>query len=101
MGLILHGLLQHAHQGKDVPEDKRHIVVPLLGEFKGKQGEWWHLLLIAAATSSGFKPNIWLDRVVALLRAEGNREGPVICEEDGMLINANKLGDTFHEQLAK
>ena len=25
----------------------------------------------------------------------------MICEEDGMLINANKLDDTFHEQLAK
>eukprot|EP00957_Ditylum_brightwellii_P086780 6603965-Ditylum_brightwellii.AAC.1 len=29
-------LLQHAHQGKDVPEDKRHIAVLLLGEFKSK-----------------------------------------------------------------
>eukprot|EP00957_Ditylum_brightwellii_P151967 11572186-Ditylum_brightwellii.AAC.1 len=84
-----------------MPRDERHIVIPLLGDFKYKQGEWWHLLLIAATPSSGFKPQIWLDIVVALLKAEGKGEGPVICDEDGTLISANKLEDTFHEHLIK
>eukprot|EP00957_Ditylum_brightwellii_P137321 10468990-Ditylum_brightwellii.AAC.2 len=41
------GLIQHKNDGKfEEKEDLKHVIIPLLGEFKGEQGERWHLLMV-------------------------------------------------------
>eukprot|EP00957_Ditylum_brightwellii_P141369 10771484-Ditylum_brightwellii.AAC.1 len=56
------GLLQHLPDGKGEYPETRHVVIPLLGEFKGERGEQWHLLLLSDVTSSGFKPQLWTEQ---------------------------------------
>eukprot|EP00957_Ditylum_brightwellii_P141193 10757190-Ditylum_brightwellii.AAC.1 len=97
----IQGLLQHLQDGKTEDLEKRHVVIPLLGEFKGELGERWHLLLLADTTKSRFKPSIWTERVALLLRQEGKQEGAVMCEEDGSLLSSSKVEDEFHWQLAQ
>ena len=48
------GFLTYFEAGKDHPEHP-HVMVPLLGRFKGETGERWHLLPIVWKTRSGIK----------------------------------------------
>eukprot|EP00957_Ditylum_brightwellii_P082662 6285451-Ditylum_brightwellii.AAC.1 len=85
-------LLEHADQETvEEHEELRYMVIPLLGEFKGEQGKWWHLVLIADMTKSGFQPRLWTDQVILLLKAEGDTSGPVMCHEDGTLISSSLM----------
>jgi len=49
--------IKHAPKGSD--ESLPHIVLPLLGRFKGEKGEKHHLLPLAAVTDSGIEPRKW------------------------------------------
>lgn len=55
----LHGLQKHLEatqtQGRD------HVVIPLLGRFKGEQNSWYHLAPLAAITSSGLRVRLGLN----------------------------------------
>eukprot|EP00957_Ditylum_brightwellii_P193154 14707645-Ditylum_brightwellii.AAC.1 len=95
----LQGLLQHILDGKNEPKELCHVVIPLLGEFKGERGEWWHLLLLSDVTESGFKPQLWAEWVAAMLRGEGKHHGLVMCDEDGNLLSTAQVEDEFHAQL--
>eukprot|EP00957_Ditylum_brightwellii_P111852 8531107-Ditylum_brightwellii.AAC.2 len=99
--VVIQGLLQHLHNGKKEQEHLRHIVIALLGEFKGKCRERWHLLLLTDTTESGFKPRIWTERVAKLLTAELKKEGVVMCKLDGSLMSSHKLEEEFHTQLSR
>eukprot|EP00957_Ditylum_brightwellii_P043673 3310766-Ditylum_brightwellii.AAC.1 len=70
-------------------DNLKHVVIPLLGEFKGEQGEPWHLVLIADKAKSGFQPRLWTNRVILLLKSEGVTSGPVMCNQDGTLISSS------------
>jgi len=54
--------IKHAEKGEDprLP----HIVLPLIGRFKGERGEKHHLLPLAAVTNSGLEPRKWSLRVI-------------------------------------
>eukprot|EP00957_Ditylum_brightwellii_P159747 12158793-Ditylum_brightwellii.AAC.1 len=67
----LNGLLQHLKDRKEEEAELRHVVIPLLGEFKWEKGEHWHLLLLADITASGFKLRTWTERVALMLKMEG------------------------------
>eukprot|EP00957_Ditylum_brightwellii_P031206 2365089-Ditylum_brightwellii.AAC.1 len=95
------GLLQHLPDGKTGDPETNHVVIPLLGEFKGERGERWHLLLLADVTSSGFKPHIWTERVAAKLKVEGRTSGPVMCDEEGKCMLSLHVEDIFHQQLER
>eukprot|EP00957_Ditylum_brightwellii_P206536 15348892-Ditylum_brightwellii.AAC.1 len=74
------GLLQYSAKGNYEPVDLRHIIMPLLEGFKWEQGEQWHLLLITEVTASGFKPWLWCNHVVSLLRRDDRWSGPCITD---------------------
>jgi hypothetical protein len=61
--LDLGGLHKHIDTGRCHPKH-RHVVAPLLGRFKGEDGERYHLLLMAEVTSSGLEPRWILDYLV-------------------------------------
>ena len=97
----LGGLLQHLDDGTYVGEEYPHVVIPLLGRFKNEVGERWHLMLAAERTNSGFEIGKWTRRVAKMLKLEGKTSGPVLCNEDGSLINAYEIDAEFHRQLVK
>eukprot|EP00957_Ditylum_brightwellii_P170369 12967759-Ditylum_brightwellii.AAC.1 len=52
------GLIQHGSQEVHEDPELQHVVIPLLGEFKGERREHWHLQLTSAESASGFKLKI-------------------------------------------
>jgi hypothetical protein len=58
----LHGLRKYLLQSPELAQD--HVIVPLLGRFKGETGERYHLTPLASETSSGLKVKEWLKRLV-------------------------------------
>eukprot|EP00957_Ditylum_brightwellii_P138765 10577798-Ditylum_brightwellii.AAC.1 len=57
----LQGLLQHLMNGKGGEKETQHVVIPLLGEFNCERGGHWHLILMADAMASGFRPQLWAE----------------------------------------
>eukprot|EP00957_Ditylum_brightwellii_P066801 5069243-Ditylum_brightwellii.AAC.1 len=95
----LQGLLQHILDEKNEPKELCHVVIPSLGEFKGRCSERWHLLLLSDVMELGFKPQLLVERVAAMLRGGGKRHGPVTCDEDSNLLSTVQVEDEFHTQL--
>eukprot|EP00957_Ditylum_brightwellii_P069282 5259324-Ditylum_brightwellii.AAC.1 len=85
----LQGLLEHLMNDKKVKKEIQHVVIPLLGEFKGERGECWHLALMADVMTSGFRP------------AEGRTAGPVMCNSKRELLTSSQVEKEFHAQLAR
>eukprot|EP00957_Ditylum_brightwellii_P071444 5431047-Ditylum_brightwellii.AAC.1 len=97
---LLLGLLEHADQGRvEEHEELRYVVISLLGKFKGKQGKWWHLVLIADKAKSGYQPRLWTHQVIPLFKTEGVTSGPVMRYEDGKSISSPLVEEEFHSQL--
>ena len=46
------------HLGRD------HMVIPLLGQFKGEQNSWHHLSPLAAITRLGLQVQVWVERLI-------------------------------------
>ena len=44
--------------------NKPHVVIALLGQFKGETGEWYHLLPLLAKTSSGLELCKWVGQLI-------------------------------------
>jgi len=92
-------LIDHIERGKH-DDDIPHVVVPLLGRFKGETGERSHLLLLVNTTSSGIQIRKWIGRVVALLKIEGlEGVGPAMCNSDGSPMSSFEVDRYFKDQL--
>ena len=94
-------LINHNERGrndKDIP----HVVVPLLGQFKGETGDRSHLLLLVNETNSGIKIRKWVDRVAVMLAREGHTgAGPAMCERNGDPLASNDVDDFFKSQVER
>ena len=62
-----------------------HIIVTLIGEFKGELGTKHHLIALASETSSGIKLRWWLEELLRVREEEGCRTGPAFGSHDGSL----------------
>ena len=93
------GLIHHLKHGKEVDEATPFCVVPLLGRFKNEDGERWHLMMATSITGSGFKVRMWIERLAAILIAEGKDSGPAFCHPSGRVIKSAELDAEFHTQL--
>jgi hypothetical protein len=56
--------------------ERRHVLVSLLGRFKGEQGTRMHVFPLSDRTSSGIRIRLWLERVVKILLDEEKGELP-------------------------
>jgi hypothetical protein len=67
-----------------------HVLVPLMGRFKGETGERNLLLPFASVTSSGLEVRFWNERLCKLLVEEGKDKdvGPAYCREDGTVARS-------------
>ena len=94
-------LIRHIGRGK-LNVTSPHVVVPLLGRFKGETGERSHLLILANTTSSGLQLRTWVERMVGLLERTGQTNvGPAICDKEGELLPSYLVDLEFKAQIEK
>ena len=70
-------------------DERKHIVVPLMGRFKNETGERNVLLVLVESTQSGIAVQKWLDRLAWILRFERKDTGepsPAICGTNGVVL---------------
>ena len=81
-----------------------HVLVPIIGFFKGEGGTRMHVLPIANETKSGIEARWWLERVVEILNEENNQGCPAFCDKEGYQLREKDLEGVFHpvlEELAR
>ena len=92
-------LIRHVNRGR-THASSPHVVVPLLGRFKGETGERSHLLLMANTTASGIPIRVWVERMVGLLSSKGLSDvGPAICDSKGALLPSYLVDAEFKKQI--
>jgi len=98
MFMDLFGLISKQYRGRD-HKTHPHIIVPLLGRFKGLTGERLIDFTLPLITKSGFQPAIWIDRVVEVHMREGRKNGPVFVNTAGRPCRSNFCENRFIEML--
>lgn len=67
------------------------MAAPLLGRFKGEDGEKYHLLFMPPVTASGLKCRVWMERLVEQRAIEGVFRGAAFVGIDGQPLNSGTL----------
>jgi hypothetical protein len=80
--LDISGFLTYFEAGRDHPVHS-HVMVPLLGRFKGETGERWHLLPIVWKTKSGIEAGVWATRLKESLLERRRLNGFVYANTKG------------------
>jgi hypothetical protein len=95
--LDLAGVMNHIHKGKEgVLPDKPlltgtnltgvpHVVVVLIGKFKGESGVHHHMLSLASTTMSGIALRWWLEKLIQVRQEEGCMHGPAFGYTNGSI----------------
>jgi hypothetical protein len=76
-----------------------HVVMPLLGWFKGEQNTCYHLSFMASVTSLGIHIKRWVERLVRVQEQEGYTHGPAFCDRAGEIARAFEYEVGFIERL--
>ena len=84
--------LQVGKYAQDIP----HIVISLLGKFKGEDGDRMHVLPLANVTKSGIRIRKWLERVARIYREEGRSDSPAFCDKEGYMLTSGDIERVFH-----
>ena len=74
-----------------------HVVLTLLGDFKGENSSDYHILNVANVTRSGLDIRWWVEKLVAVCEAEGRSVGPAFAGPDGRLESSLDYDATFRE----
>ena len=75
-------LIYGIHIGK-YDRQETHVIVSVMGIYKEGDGDLMHLLLLITVTQSAIMIRIWLEILVALLKAEGRNICPAFCDKEG------------------
>jgi hypothetical protein len=68
-----------------------HVIVPLLGRFKGELGLRYHLTPLASVSASGINVRLWVTRLIALRDHDQHFHGPAFCDARGRLLAAQDI----------
>jgi hypothetical protein len=93
----LHGLWKGMEETKHLGRD--HVIIPLLGRFKGEQNTRYHLAPLAAETWSGLKVKLWVERLIAVRENSGRFRGPAFCGPAGEVASSFLYDVGFVERL--
>jgi hypothetical protein len=96
--LDLFGLRGHINRGNGHAKFP-HVVAPLLGRFKGQDGERLHFLFMVPVTQSGLKTRCYLEWLVKRREEQGFSHGPAFCDHKGREIGSGVYEDIILEQL--
>jgi hypothetical protein len=88
----LFGLQEHISRGLGHAKFP-HVVAPLLGRFKGQDGERLHFLFMVPITSSGIKTRCYLEWLVRRREEQGLFHGPAFCDHKGREIESGVYED--------
>jgi hypothetical protein len=94
----LHGLIKYCMELKDKGQSD-HVIIPLLGRFKGEQNSRYHLAPLAAITNSGLQVKLWVERLVEMRRQEGRLHRPAFCSRHGDIIKPYIYQEAIVERL--
>jgi len=81
-----------------------HVLIPLMGRFKGENGERNVLLALTSVTDNGGIPiRRWVERLAATLMHEGKHRsvGPALCNQSGYVIHQSELNKELWEMLQR
>jgi hypothetical protein len=82
-----------------------HVIVPLLGRYKGEMHQRYHLTPLAATTNSGIQVKAWLECLVGVWKEVGQTHGPAFGDRRGEVLEAGfiegKIVDMLYELRAK
>ena len=97
--LDLGPIRDHITYGKNDADGLHHVVVCLLGRFKGEMNTRWHMVLLASITESGLNPRYWLERLIRCKERHQQVSGPAILDSAGFLLSHQVVDEEFHTQL--
>jgi hypothetical protein len=83
----LHGLRKYLGETRALGRD--HVIIPLLGRFKGELHSRYHLAPMASITDSGLQVRRWIERLVQVREEEGRTQGPAFCNSRGQIAEAH------------
>ncbi len=93
----LYGIKKYWAQG-DTQTDS-HVVVALLGRFKGETGERYHLLPIVSVTNHRLEPRKRIGRLLDLYQERDINHGPLFRTGAGQRAKARDFEGPFFEPL--
>lgn len=79
-----------------------HVMVPLMGCFKGETGERIVLLLMTLVTKMGIAIWRWMEQLVYILVKQGlsvGKPGLALCDKDGFMLSSTYLNNEMHDML--
>lgn len=76
------------HWDADNTTMPKHIMIALLGCFKGELGEQYHHIPLAATTNSGLTVRLWVGHLLDELQDVNILHGPLFRSADGRPIKA-------------
>ena len=91
-------LIDGINIGKHDPRAS-HVIISLLGRFKGEDGDRMHVFPLASVTKTGIRIRLWLERLVALLKREGKTDCPAFCDEEGYQLSMSDIEAVMHPVL--
>eukprot|EP00957_Ditylum_brightwellii_P088703 6754946-Ditylum_brightwellii.AAC.1 len=91
----IHGLMKCQQEGRTGPEDLHHVVVVLLGRFKGETGEKYHLTTLTAKKKSGRQVRKWVDLLISLAKTERQIHGPAFAHTNGDILSYSEVDTLF------
>lgn len=87
------------HWATSTSNNPPHIVIALLGRFKGEIGENYHLLPIVTKTASGIDNKKWIGRLLDEYSAMNIVNGPLFRKGQAQRIKAIDYEPTFFDRL--
>ena len=93
----LFGMFKHWDAGEAA--ELKHVVIPLLGRFKGETGENYHLLCIVDSTPRGLQPRKWIGRLLEIHRELGITNGHFFRDTNGLRLRAHHFEPRFFDRL--
>ena len=72
------------------------MTVSVMEGFTGEDRYFMHLLPLINITQSGIRDQVWLERLVDLLKEEGRTNCPVFSDEEGYILLVSSIESVFH-----
>ena len=73
-----------------------HVLVAVMGRFKGEDGNILYIFPLVNVTLSGIRICMWLYMLVTLLKEEGKTNCPVFCDMEGYMLSTAAIESVFH-----
>jgi len=110
--LDLGALRRHIDLGKQgtLPDDPMkagtdlsqapHVIIPLLGQFKGELGFRYHIMSLASTTSSGIELRWWMEKLIQVRQEENRTAGTGFGHMDGVVASMREYDEVIQSFLS-